>query len=82
MQKQLAGLKIQVIRVIHLAIPWREVLLKLISRHECSPISHLMARFWAALEEVYPESRQALLDAQNDECIELPAKITSIAGPA
>lgn len=65
---------------------WREVLLKLKSRGMNIPqlaIGDGAMGFWAALEEVYPETRQqAVLDAQNDECAELSAEVTSTEGQA
>jgi len=58
---------------------WREVLLKLKSRGMNGPqlaIGDGAMGFWAALEEVYPKhTPAALLDAQDDECAQLPAQV-------
>ena len=69
---------------------WREVLLKLRARGMSPPklaIGDGAMGFWAALDEIYPTSRQQrccplgdvniaclVIDAQDDECSELPAK--------
>ncbi len=70
---------------------WREVLLKLKSRGMNPPqlaIGDGAMGFWAALEQVYPKTRQQrccllgdvniacqIIDAQDDECAQLPAQI-------
>jgi putative transposase len=62
---------------------WREALLKLKSRGLDGlqlAIGDGAMGFWAALEEVYPDTRQTLLDAQNDECTELFTEATSAEG--
>ena len=65
---------------------WREVLLKLKSRGMNTPelaIGDGTMGFWVALEEIYPQSRQAaLLDAQEHERAQLPADISSGEGQA
>jgi len=70
---------------------WREVLLKLKSRGMNGPqlaIGDGAMGFWAALDEVYPQTRQQrccplsdvniacrVIDAQDDECAQLPTQI-------
>ncbi len=65
---------------------WREVLLKLKSRGLTPPklaIGDGAMGFRAALEEVYPvDASAALLDAQNHERAELPAKVSSAESEA